>query len=76
MLINSSCITNRTDILIDEYIKLLKSGVDSEKILVLVQNSKKKKEFLDKIKEKSDVGNIGNLKIYSFYGLIHCPCTN
>ena len=71
MLINSSCITNRTEILIDEYIKLLKSGIDSEKILVLVQNSKKKKEFLDKIKEKSDVGNIGNLKIYSFYGLIY-----
>ena len=67
MIINANSTTNRTLILIDEYINLLKKGVNSEKILVLVQNSKKKNEFINLIKEKFDFGNIGNLKIYSFF---------
>ena len=71
MIINANSTTNRTKILIEEYVKLLKNNIDSEKILVLVQNSKKKKEFSDAIKEKMDFGNIGNLKIYSFWGLIY-----
>ena len=71
MLINANSTTNRTKILIDEYLKLLSSGIDARKILVLVQNPKKKKEFIDEIKEKLPVGNIGNLKIYSFFGLVY-----
>ena len=71
MIINANSTTNRTLILIDEYINLLKKGVNSEKILVLVQNSKKKNEFINLIKEKFDFGNIGNLKIYSFFGLVY-----
>lgn len=71
MIIDANSTTNRTKILIDEYIKLIKKGVESEKILVIVQNSKKKKEFIDAIKQKMPLGNIGNLKIYSFWGLIY-----
>lgn len=70
MLLNANSNTNKTDILINEYLKLLSSGVDSERILVLVQNSKKKQEFIEKVKEKSPAGNIGCLKIFSFWGLI------
>ena len=70
MLINANSISDRTDILIDEYLKLLKI-TDSENILVLVQNSKKKRDWIEKIKEKSPAGNIGNLKIYSFFGLCY-----
>ena len=65
MLINAPVITNRTEILIDEYLKLLNNGMEAQNILVLVQNSCKKKEFIDKIKTKFDIGSIGNLKIYS-----------
>ena len=71
MLINAPSITNRTKILEDEYFNLLKNGVKAENILVLVQNSKKKKEFINNIKERFPLGSIGSLKIYSFAGLIY-----
>ncbi len=70
MLINANSNSQKTEILIQEYLKLLKTN-NSEDILVLVQNSKKKYEWLNKIKENSDIGNIGNLKIYSFFGLCY-----
>lgn len=59
------------DKLIENYINLLKKGVEAEKILVIVQNSKKKKEFIEKIKKNSPFQSIGSIKIYSFYGLIY-----
>ena len=43
MIINAASNTNRTDILINEYLKLLNKGIEAENILVIVQNSKKKK---------------------------------
>ena len=70
MLINANSNTNRTEILQNKYLELLNSGIEAEKILVLVQNSKKKKEFVEKIKKKSENGFIGSLKICSFWGLI------
>ena len=71
MLINAPSITNRTKILEDEYFKLLQNGISAENILVLVQNSKKKKEFIDNLKERFPLGSIGNIKVYSFAGLIY-----
>ncbi|MBQ8847847.1 MAG: ATP-dependent helicase [Candidatus Gastranaerophilales bacterium] len=71
MIINAASNTNRTDILINEYLKLLNKGIEAENILVIVQNSKKKKEFIEKIKKYSKTGNIGCLKIFSFYGLAY-----
>ena len=71
MLINAPSNTNRTKILIDEYLKLLQNGINAENILVLVQNSHKKKEFINEIKSRFSLGSIGNLKIYSFSGLIY-----
>ena len=70
MLIKSNSNTNRTKILIDEYLKLINNNVEAEKVLVLVQNSRKKKEFINEIKNKHPLGNIGSIKIYSFWGLI------
>ncbi len=71
MIIDANINTNRTEILIENYLKLLKNGEDAEKILVLVQNSKKKKEFIDEIKKRSEKGSIGAIKIYSFPGLVY-----
>ncbi len=70
MLINANSNTNRTKLLQNRYLELLNSGIEAEKILVLVQNSKKKKEFINEIKEKSNKGFVGSLKIYSFWGFI------
>lgn len=71
MIINANSNTNRTKILQKEYLKLIQSGISAEKILVLVQNSHKKNEFINYIKKNSQLGSIGSLKIYSFYGLIY-----
>lgn len=71
MLINSANTSSRAKILQEEYFKLINSGVDPSKILVLVQNSHKKKQFLEALKEKMPLGSIGNLKIYSFFGLCY-----
>ncbi len=71
MLINAPSNTNRTRLLIEEYLKLLNNDVKAQNILVLVQNSHKKKEFINEIKKKSPLGSIGNLKVYSFSGLIY-----
>ena len=71
MLINAPSITNRTKILEDEYFKLLQSGVSAENILVLVQNSCKKKEFINNLKTRFPLGSIGNIRVYSFSGLIY-----
>ncbi|MBR1616770.1 UvrD-helicase domain-containing protein, partial [bacterium] len=71
MIINGTVNSKRTKILQEEYLKLLKNGVNTENILVLVQNSKKKNEFINYIKENSSYGSIGNLKIYSFWGLVY-----
>lgn len=71
MLINAPSITNRTKKLEDEYFKLLSLGIKAENILVLVQNSCKKKEFINNIKKRFPLGSIGNLKVYSFSGLIY-----
>jgi len=71
MLINGNVNSNRTQILIDKYVELLKNNIEAKDILVLVQNSKKKKEFIEAVKEKMPIGNIGCFKIHSFYGLIY-----
>ena len=39
----------KTDLLINEYSKLLNSGVKSSEILVLLQNSKKREIFTEKV---------------------------
>ncbi len=76
MIINAPNNTNRFELLAIEYLKLLKKGVEAQNILVLVQNSKKKKEFIDTIKKNSPIGSIGELKIYSFYGLVYNTIIN
>ena len=71
MIINANSNTNRAEILENEYLKLLKHGISPENILVLVQNSHKKIKFIEAIKKSTQIGPLGSLKIYSFYGLIY-----
>lgn len=71
MLLQGSISSEKTDKLVDSYVRLLNSGVDSSKILVLLQNSNKKNEFTEKTLEKLTVNVIEKLQIYSFFGLVY-----
>lgn len=71
MLISGDLSTNKTDLLIDAYVKLLNSGVNSSEILVLVQNSNLKQNFINKTLEKLEIRNTEKLQVYSFFSLVY-----
>src|SRR5574344_1674740 len=71
MLINGSISSKKTDILINKYVELIDSGVKASEILVIVQNSNKKAQFIDKILEQTKVNSLEKLNIYSFFGLVY-----
>lgn len=71
MLIQGSISSEKTQMLVDNYAKLLNSGVDSSKILVILQNSNRKNDFIEKTLEKLAVDVIEKLQIYSFFGLVY-----
>ena len=69
MIFYSTINSNKTDILIEKYFELVNSGVDPGEILVLVQNGRKKKKFVEKLKNKAPLGNMGNINVFSFFAL-------
>ena len=71
MLAQGSVSSKKTDLLIEKFVDLINSGVDSSKILVIVQNSNKKKDFSDKVLDKITVDSLEKLQIYSFFGLVY-----
>ena len=71
MLISGDLSTNKTDLLIESYAKLLNSGIEASEILVLVQNSNRKQEFVDKTLEKLQIDCIEKLQVYSFFSLVY-----
>lgn len=71
MLLQGSISSEKTDKLVESYAKLLNSGVDSSKILVILQNSNKKNEFIQKSLDKLTIDVTEKLQIYSFFGLVY-----
>ena len=71
MIIEGNISSHKTNLLIDSYAKLLNSGVPSSKILVLVQNSSLKNNFVEKTLEKLTVDVLEKLQVYSFFGLVY-----
>src|SRR5574344_1243722 len=71
MLVNGDISSKKTEMLIKEYAELVNSGVDSSEILVILQNSSKKKNFVDKVLEKVTVNALSKLNVYSFFGLVY-----
>lgn len=71
LLISGDLSTNKTDLLIEKYAELLNSGVSSSEILVLVQNSNRKKYFTDKTFEKLKIDSVEKLQIHSFFSLVY-----
>ncbi|MCM1339742.1 MAG: ATP-dependent helicase [Muribaculaceae bacterium] len=71
LLIEGSLASNKTDILIEKYAQLLNSGVKSSEILVLVQNSTLKNEFLQKTFEKLTIDVVEKMQVHSFFSLVY-----
>lgn len=63
--------SDKTDLLVNEYAGLLNSGVDASEILVLVQNSNKKNQFLEKTLSQLSVMCFEKLQIHSFFSLVY-----
>ena len=71
MLISGDISTNKTDFLVKAYADLLNSGVKSSEILVLVQNSNLKQNFINKTLEKLTIANVEKLQVNSFFSLVY-----
>lgn len=71
MLLQGSISSEKTEKLIQSYAELLNSGVDSSRILVILQNSNKKNQFIEQTLKKLTVDSIEKLQIYSFFGLVY-----
>ena len=63
MIIDGSISSKKTDILIEKYAELLNSGIDASRILVLVQNSSLKNNFINKTLEKIKVNSLEKLQV-------------
>lgn len=71
LLINGTINSDKTDLLIQNYAKLLNSGVPASKILVLVQNSSLKNNFIEKTLSRLKIQATEKLQVHSFFGLVY-----
>ena len=71
MLLQGSISSEKTQKLVESYAELLNSGVDSSKILVILQNSNKKNYFIQETLERLTIDVVEKLQIYSFFGLVY-----
>ena len=71
MLLQGAISSEKTERLVENYAKLLNSGVDSSKILVILQNSNKKNKFIRETLDKLNIDVIEKLQVYSFFGLVY-----
>ena len=71
MIIQGSIATNKTDMLIEKYAQLLNNGIHASEILVLVQNSTLKNNFIEKVYEKLTTDCVEKLQVHSFFSLVY-----
>ena len=71
MLISGDLSTNKTDRLIEKYAELLNSGVPVSEILILVQNSSRKQEFVNKTLELLTINSLEKMNVHSFFSLVY-----
>ena len=71
MLVSADISTNKTDILVEQYANLLNNGIEAREILVLVQNSNCKQNFINKTLEKLKIDCIEKLQVHSFFSLVY-----
>ena len=71
MLIRGSISSKKTDMLIEQYSKLLNSGVLASEILVIVQNSKLKNKFVESTLNQLTIQAVEKLEVHSFFSLVY-----
>lgn len=71
MLLNFIKVDFRTKVLVEKYTELISAGVKPSEILVLVQNSTLKKQFVDKILENIKIDAIEKLNVHSFFSILY-----
>ncbi len=71
MLIQGSTVSDRTKNVIRYYTDIIDSGIDASKVLVLMLNSYKKKQFINAFKQNTKIKHYENPKIYTFNGLVY-----
>ena len=71
MLLNSIKAEKREKLLVEKYCELTASGIKPSEILVLVQNSTLKKNFIQKILEKSTLSAFEKMQIHSFFSIVY-----
>lgn len=71
MIIDGSVTSDKTKLLVDKFVQLLNNGVDASKILVLVQNSNLKNNFINKTLENLTINAYEKLQVYSFSSLVY-----
>jgi hypothetical protein len=71
MLIKGDLSSDKTEILVREYARLLNSGVSAREILVLVQNSALKRKFIEQTFAQLTIDAVEGLRVHSFFGLVY-----
>ena len=71
MIFEGNSASEKTEILIKKYTELLNSGVSSNEILVLVQNSTLKNKFIEKTLENLNLHAFEKLQVHSFFSLVY-----
>ncbi len=71
MLLNFIKVDFRTKVLVEKYLELISEGVKPSEILVLVQNSTLKKQFVNKILENLKINAIEKLNVHSFFSIVY-----
>ncbi len=71
MLIEGSISSDKTKILVEEYARLLNSGISAGEILVLVNNSSAKEKFCERTFELLNIDCLEKMQVYSFFGLVY-----
>ena len=71
MLFEGSLVSDKTKILTDKYTELLNNGVSASEILVLVQNSNLKKQFIEQTLDGLKLESFEKLQVHSFFSLVY-----
>ena len=71
MILEGSVSSNKTEILIENYAKLLNNGVPASSILVIVQNSQLKNKFVESTLNLLKISAVEKLEVHSFFSLVY-----
>ena len=71
LIIDGAINSDKTNILINKYAELVNSGIKASEILVLVQNSNLRNQFIENVLKKLTITSIEKLCVYSFSSLVY-----